>query len=533
MQLRFYGIFLRQEEVIIVSFNEKLQQLRKANKLSQEQLADMLDVTRQSVSKWESGTTYPEMDKLITMCKIFKCSLDDLTNDEITEINVEKKQTNTSFISNIVNNILEITEKTVAMFKKLSAKQIAGVLASLFIIGIFLMLLRIPFEVIENGFYSIVTNIPNRRIVGGLSGLFNMIMDIVFFILYILSFIYIYKLAYLDKYDYIDEKEKTKSDSNSDEYEKENTTHEEKTREIKIVHEKSPRENTLFCFLGNIVFWFFRILTGFCIIPFIFTLVALFAIASIAIVLMFDGIFYIGILLGLIFAIILNLWLLELGCMFIFNKKANFHRLLWTLCIGLSGIGISIGLVAIEIGDINYIDEIPAEYERVFKTEEYPMSENLSIDYLSYYYNGIEYIEDETMTDRLQLSFSYYADVINPTVALVDDRLSIDIYYSHSLAYDKKIWELIKRDLRNKELRNYDVHGVSLSITTSKENIAKIKENSKEKAHAYYNGENCNYTLEVRISDYETKVEELTEENERLREEIRELEEYKKKFKIS
>ena len=52
-------------------FNEKLQKLRKEHKLSQEQLADMLDVTRQSVSKWESGTTYPEMDKLITMCKIF------------------------------------------------------------------------------------------------------------------------------------------------------------------------------------------------------------------------------------------------------------------------------------------------------------------------------------------------------------------------------------------------------------------------------------------------------------------------------
>ena len=71
-----------------MSFSEKLQALRKANKMSQEKLADLLDVTRQSVSKWESGQTYPEMDKLLAMCKIFKCSLDDLTNDEVTDIKV-------------------------------------------------------------------------------------------------------------------------------------------------------------------------------------------------------------------------------------------------------------------------------------------------------------------------------------------------------------------------------------------------------------------------------------------------------------
>ena len=69
-----------------MKFSEKLIKLRKENKLSQEQLANKLDVSRQSVSKWESGQTYPEMDKLLSLCKIFKCSLDDLTNDEIQEL---------------------------------------------------------------------------------------------------------------------------------------------------------------------------------------------------------------------------------------------------------------------------------------------------------------------------------------------------------------------------------------------------------------------------------------------------------------
>ena len=46
-----------------MKFNEKLIKLRKEKGLSQEGLADKLDVSRQSVSKWESGQTYPEIDK--------------------------------------------------------------------------------------------------------------------------------------------------------------------------------------------------------------------------------------------------------------------------------------------------------------------------------------------------------------------------------------------------------------------------------------------------------------------------------------
>ena len=52
--------------------------------LSQEQLAESLNVTRQSVSKWESGASYPEMDKLLALCKIFNCGLDDLVNKYIS-----------------------------------------------------------------------------------------------------------------------------------------------------------------------------------------------------------------------------------------------------------------------------------------------------------------------------------------------------------------------------------------------------------------------------------------------------------------
>ncbi|MBE6589850.1 MAG: helix-turn-helix transcriptional regulator [Ruminococcaceae bacterium] len=68
-----------------MTLGEKLSKLRKEYNYTQEQLADILGVTRQSVSKWESDIAYPETDKLIKMGKLFECSMDYLLNDDITE----------------------------------------------------------------------------------------------------------------------------------------------------------------------------------------------------------------------------------------------------------------------------------------------------------------------------------------------------------------------------------------------------------------------------------------------------------------
>ena len=64
-----------------MKFHEKLQQLRREYGLSQEMLAEKLDVSRQAVSKWESGQTYPETDKLIQLSEIFGVSIDSLIKD--------------------------------------------------------------------------------------------------------------------------------------------------------------------------------------------------------------------------------------------------------------------------------------------------------------------------------------------------------------------------------------------------------------------------------------------------------------------
>lgn len=64
-----------------MTFGEKLARMRKENNYTQEQLAQVLEVSRQSVSKWESDLTYPETEKLIRLCQLFDCSLDYLVRD--------------------------------------------------------------------------------------------------------------------------------------------------------------------------------------------------------------------------------------------------------------------------------------------------------------------------------------------------------------------------------------------------------------------------------------------------------------------
>ena len=67
-----------------MGFSDNLQHLRSTRNMTQEQLAMLVGVSRQSVTKWESGRAYPEMDKLIKISEIFDCSLDDLINGDLT-----------------------------------------------------------------------------------------------------------------------------------------------------------------------------------------------------------------------------------------------------------------------------------------------------------------------------------------------------------------------------------------------------------------------------------------------------------------
>jgi transcriptional regulator with XRE-family HTH domain len=92
-----------------MEFKEKLQELRKARSLTQEELAEALFVSRTAISKWESGRGYPSLDSLKEISRYFSVSIDDLISTEeiISAAADEKKEFMDKYIS-LICNMLDI-----------------------------------------------------------------------------------------------------------------------------------------------------------------------------------------------------------------------------------------------------------------------------------------------------------------------------------------------------------------------------------------------------------------------------------------
>ena len=67
-----------------MTFGENLQFLRKRSSMTQEELAEKMEVSRQSVSKWESNSAYPETDTIIRLCNLFSCDMDTLLRGDVS-----------------------------------------------------------------------------------------------------------------------------------------------------------------------------------------------------------------------------------------------------------------------------------------------------------------------------------------------------------------------------------------------------------------------------------------------------------------
>ena len=108
-----------------MSFAENLKQIRKEKGFSQEELAEIMNVSRQAVSKWEQGIGYPEVEKLLLLSSKLNISLDSLMSEEIAQNNNSENQkvTGTIIISSPNENVIATCYKVMSSGKMKRGKK--------------------------------------------------------------------------------------------------------------------------------------------------------------------------------------------------------------------------------------------------------------------------------------------------------------------------------------------------------------------------------------------------------------------------
>lgn len=119
-----------------MKFADNLKKIRKRKNISQEELAEKVGVSRQSVSKWETSEAYPEMNNILELCKIFKCNINDLVNDNMIDL----------------DSLDEEVKMSVVKFKKEKQSQMKGISKVLSLVGkITAIVLRVAFGFLVAG----------------------------------------------------------------------------------------------------------------------------------------------------------------------------------------------------------------------------------------------------------------------------------------------------------------------------------------------------------------------------------------------
>lgn len=486
---------------------ENLKKIRKENNLSQEQLAEQLGVSRQSVSKWESGQAYPEMDKVLQMAKMFNLNIDDLLNQDIKEVNNEKQSK--LVINKYIEDFLLFITKTIDMFSSMKWKTKIKCLFEQLVIGcILLVLFLIIGDVVHHITYGFISIFPHsiQRVIYSIS---SSIYLIVSFILGLILIIHIFKVRYLDYYVIVKEESNNKDEKENieEDFVKMNNDQkiylEKKKEKIVIRDPKHAGYRFISGMLKSILF-LIKIFTLIIAFTFCVSLVCFVLSFILSFLFIKTGLLFFGLLLTLLSCIFINLIVLIILFNFIINKKNNKKYLLISFILSIVLFGIGVGISVLGITNFDYIDDINndvyLENEQIII-----MQDNLIIHSLF----DIEYIEE----NRSDIKVVYkHAEFFDLDIHNYDNNI-----YLHTINSNNNYLEFFRdviKDVNNKKIINYSKS--KIYIYTSKENIDKLNNNwnnyikQEEEENEYYNMiEEENNIYEQKIYELENKIETL------------------------
>lgn len=455
-----------------MKFGDKLIELRKKNGYSQEELAEKLGVSRQSVSKWESNNTYPETDKIIQIANLFDCSMDDLINDKITDVESTQRK-NRNNVKKIWNSFLDFITTTVDMFSKM--KFIEG-LKCIIVMLLILLVLHIFGNIICKGVASVIANIFSF-ISNDFVFKFREILKNIFFLLwYVISVIIIihaFKIKYLNNY--------TKTIIKDNKEEKVSNKEETKKEEV-VVKNENEKPFEFLEVLAQIIVIFIKIMAGFIVLGTICTSIGLVIATVITIAGITANILFLWVSLLLISATIVSIEIIILLIKFIFNKKVNVPLSIITFiaCVLLSG--LSLGMTVLQIRNIEVIED-NSPFNIITKEMELEYSENLvvkswglGID------NQYKYIIDNSLEDNKiivsrdidETYFKLY------TVNREINHVPVINVTEESMGGPKEFFNLYLENLKKNKLVTFNGYGNDpLVIKANESTITKLINNMK------------------------------------------------------
>ena len=450
--------------------SENLKRIRKDNNLSQEQLAEKLGVSRQSVSKWENGEAYPEMDKVLQLCKMFNLNIDELLNQDIKEVN-ESKQSRIN-IDKYVGDFLDFITKTINLFSSMKFKDIIKCLSEQCFIGISILIVTLILgTLLGNLFHGVFFFIPHEYYYS-VYNLFSSIYFVFAFIVGLCIMHHIFKIRYLD-YFVIEEKEEVTEEKKEDikEEVKEEKKVFERKKEKVIIRDPKDSKNGFISLLAKGILYMvkffvllFRISFSASLIGFVVAFVLSFVIAK-------SGLVFIGILLLLLGCIFINLVILNLIYNFLRSIKSKTKVMMFVFISSLILFGVGVGLTCLGTLDFEYINE-NNNPNYIETTEVIKMRDNYYIEHM---YN-VEFIESSN--DDLKLVF------VHPDFYSVECIISNDSIWFND--YDVDGIKMINRvidDFNDRKIMEYGYFKVK--VYTNKDNINKLKENRYNQYHRY------------------------------------------------
>lgn len=504
-----------------MKLSDNLKRIRKENGLSQEQLAEKLGVSRQAVSKWESGQSYPEMDKVLLICKLFNYKIDELMNENVKEVD-ENKQSKSN-INKYVDDFFDFITKTVDMLTSMTFKQKVKCVLEQFIVGMILFMIfgtfgSIAFNILENllgGFLRLTS------ILSAIYGVFALIIGIIILL-------HIFKIRYLDYYEIIKEEkiEERVNENKVMNIEENNINKDEKiTLEKKkqkvIIRDPAHSEAKFLNGIIKIVITFIKFIAVWFGLFFAITFLGLVSILVLSFLFVKTGAFFIGCFMGIISLLVMNFIALQILYNFIVNKRNSKLKIAIGILSSLIVGGISIGILLIGMTSFNYIENA----SNFNKQDEYvyEMKENLSIS-RAIGNLELEYIENDLADIKIVIKHSEYTKVTN----IMQDDNTIDLWCEPDNTRVMELFRKVIQDINNKKLQDYSK--MKVYVYASKENIEKLKENKNKKYEESLkseidNLENKNIELEQKIENLEDKLEEKDSLIYDLKEELREIRE--------